>query len=131
MNPAELRAAILGSDDLPREPVDVPWELNGGKVYVQALTAHQKDWYLAQAFEGNKRVWSDNLTAEFCVKVLVTETGERIFTDEDAKQLGSKSSETLDKVSEIALRLSGMNKEAAKKIAEDFGLAQSANSDSG
>lgn len=125
MNRDEIRAAILGSDDLPREAVDVPWELSGEKVYVQALTAKQKDWYLAQAFQGDKRVWGDNVTAEFLVKVIVTEKGERIFTDEDAEKLGEKSSEVLDKLSEIALRLSGMNKEGAKKIAEDFTLAQS------
>ena len=82
----DLRAAILGADDLPREPVDVPWELGGQKLYVRGLSSNEKD-----EWGSPPNLDTSNATAELLAKCFVTEDGERVFTDEDAVPLGRKA----------------------------------------
>jgi hypothetical protein len=130
----ELRAAILGSDDLRREPVDVdvPWDMGGEKLYIQELTADQRDEYLTKVMpDGENFVWRSDLTALILVKVLVTESGERVFEDSDAAALGSKPASVLRPLFNQAMRLSGMDRAAAEAIKEGFGEAQSEPSDIG
>jgi hypothetical protein len=129
MNRDEQRAAILASDDLPREPVDVPWPME--KVYVRALRASERDEYVAKTMKTGDFAWTDDLTASLLVKVIVTEDGERIFSDADSGELGQKAAPTLSKLFKVAMRLSGMDEEGAKAIKVDFGPAQSGASDSG
>jgi hypothetical protein len=130
MNREEMRAAILASDDLAREPVDVPWPLDE-KLYVRALQAGEKDSYVALTMQTGDFQWSGNVTAALLVKVIVNENGERIFTDADIPALGLKDAGTLSKLFRTALRLSGMGSGDAEKIQADFGLAQSDGSGSG
>jgi hypothetical protein len=130
----ELRAAILGSDDLRREPADVPWELGGEKVYVSELTQQQRDAYVAKTMpdgEADHFVWSEDLVSWLVCRVLVTETGERIFADSDADALGAKSSAVLLPLFNQAMRLSGMDKGSAEKIKEDFEQGRDEPSSSG
>jgi hypothetical protein len=125
MSRADLRAAILGSDDLRREPVDVPWELGGEKLYVQELTAQQRDEYLTKVMpDGETFVWREDITASMLVKVLVTEDGERIFDDKDASLLGAKAAGVLLPLFNQAMKLSGMDRAAAEAIQEGFDKAQ-------
>lgn len=131
MNREELRAAIVGSDDLPREPVDVPWDLGGTKLYVRALTASEKDAYVAKTMPTGEFIWTNDLTASLLVKVIVTDDGERIFSDADVIVLGGKGSATLSKLFKVAMRLSGMNEEGADQIEAGFTQAQSEPSDTG
>lgn len=131
MNPTEIRAAILGSDDLPREPVDVPWKLNGTKLYVRALRANEKDEYYAETMKTGEFVWKAGLTATLLVKVIVTEDGERVFSDADAEALGGKEAGALSDLFAVAMRLSGMTEAGAEAIRTDFGPAQSGASATG
>jgi len=131
MNRDEQRAAILASDDLPREPVDVPWEMGGAKLYVRALRANERDEYVAKTMKTGDFAWTSDLTASLLVKVIVTEDGERIFTDADAEELGRKAAPTMSKLFKVAMRLSGMDEEGAEAIKADFGPAQNGASDSG
>lgn len=131
MSREEIRAAILASDDLAREPVDVPWNLGGAKLYVRALEAREKDAYVAQTMKTGEFQWTADITAALLVKVIVDEDGERIFTDADIAVLGAKDAGTLSKMFRIALRLSGMGPGDAEAIKADFGLAQSDGSVSG
>jgi hypothetical protein len=125
MNRDEQRAAILAFDDLKREPVDVPWEMGGLKLYVRELAASERDQYLAVTVKGDEFHWRANLTAEILVKCIVNEDGERIFSDADAVALGAKGTSVLAKLFTVAMRLSGMEVEAAEAIKKDFGIAQS------
>jgi hypothetical protein len=132
VNRAEAqREAILASEDLRREPVDVPWEMGGEKLYVRELTAKERDDYLAVTMKGGEFAWGKNLTAELLVKAIVNEDGERLFSDDDAEALGSKGTSVLAKLFKVAMRLSGMEVEAAEAIKSDFGIAQSDGSSSG
>jgi hypothetical protein len=134
VNRAELRAAILGSDDLRREPVDVdvPWDMGGEKLYVQELSAEQRDEYMTKVLpDGENFVWRSDLTALVLVKVLVTETGERVFEDSDVAALGAKPASVLRPLFNQAMKLSGMDRAAAEAIKEGFDEAQSEPSDIG
>jgi hypothetical protein len=130
MNRDEQRAAILSSDDLRREPVDVPWEMGGAKLYVRELQADERDEYLAKTMQSGEFAWRSNLTAELLVKCIVNEDGERLFADSDAKALGAKGTSVLAKLFKVAMRLSKMEVEAAEALKADFVPAQSDNSDS-
>jgi hypothetical protein len=131
MNRDAQREAILASDDLRREPVDVPWEMGGKKLYVRELTAKERDEYLAITMKTGTFAWGKNLTAELLVKAIVNEDGERLFSDDDAEALGAKGTSVLSKLFKVAMRLSGMEVEAAEAIKADFGIAQSDGSNSG
>jgi hypothetical protein len=125
MNRDEQRAAILASDDLLREPVDVPWDMGGAKLYVRELEAKERDEYLAATMRTGEFSWRSNLTAELLVKVIVNEDGERLFSDSDAELLGAKGTSVMQRLFKVAMRLSGMEVEAAEAIKADFGIAQS------
>lgn len=126
-----MRAAILASDDLPREPIDVPWSLGDGKAYVRGLTAAEKDRWVARTMPDGEFTWTNNMTAELVVATLVDEDGERIFSDDDAEAVGRKGAATLTRIFGVAMRLSGLSEEGAAEIDADFSEAQSERSPSG
>ena len=117
----DLRAAILGADDLPKEPVDVPWNLDE-KLYVRGLTASEKDRWMARTMPNGEFAWSNNLTAELVAMTLVDEDGNRIFEDADAEALGKKGAAVLSALFAVAMRLSGLSED---EVAESFGTGQS------
>lgn len=124
MTAADIRAAILASDDLPREPVDVPWETGGAKVYIRGMTSTEKDAWIARTMpDGGTFRWTPNLTAELVVKTLVDEDGERIFTDADAPALGGKGAPALGALFAVAMRLSGLQEDEVEVVEADLGTA--------
>jgi len=108
------RDAILSSDDLPRERVDVPeW---GGEVFVRTLTGTERDEF-EQSMQGKKdKINLDNVRARFAVLTICDEQGTRIFNAADAAKLGSKSAAALDRVFAVAQRLNGFSNEDEQKI---------------
>lgn len=125
MNADDLRRSILAVDDLPREEVDVPeWKaaLNGTKLYLRGLSAaEQMDF--AQREEAAKGRW-DKVAADLIIKTLVTESGEPVFTPEDAEALEQRSAAVLTRLMTAAARLSGFDPEASEGLAQDFATAQ-------
>ena len=111
------REAILQTDDLPRELVQVPeW---GGDVYVRTLTGTERDAF-EQSMVGKKSKMNlDNVRARFAVLTICDEAGKRLFADEDAKVLGDKSAAALDRVFAVAQRLNGFSSEDAEDLAKN------------
>jgi len=109
------REAILKTDDLPRELVQVPeW---GGDVYVSTLNGTQRDAF-EQSMQGKKNKLNlDNVRARFAVLTLVDDKGVRLFSDADAKVLGEKSAAALDRVFAVAQRLNGFSSQDAEDLA--------------
>jgi hypothetical protein len=128
VNREEKRAAILASD-LPREPVEVPWIED--KLYVRGLTAGEKDAWYSRNMPGGEFVWTANMTAELVVRTLVDEDGQRIFEDEDVAALGAKDAETMGRLFDISMRLSGLSEEGVEEIRGDFTGARSGATSSG
>jgi hypothetical protein len=96
----------------PQEPVD--W-LNGEQVFVAAMTGKGRDAFerenvlLGETFDDDHGHLS-NFRARLLVRCLVSETGERLFTDEDAGALGEVWCEPLDRAFDVATKLNGYSK---------------------
>lgn len=111
----------------PTEAVDLEGH---GKVWIRGLQADERDEYEQSLIErgpdGRSRVKrvQRNVRASLVVRCLVTEAGERMFKDNDVDALGKVDAAVIDKLWEIARKLSGMDTEAIRALAEGFGSAQ-------
>jgi hypothetical protein len=125
------RDAILGAEDLGTEIVDVAeW---GGSVTVRGMTGKERDAFEASILErrGKRMVPNTaNVRAKLVARCCLDENGDRLFTDSDAEALGAKSGAAIDRVYEVAARLSGMTDEDIDELVEGFGDPTSADSSS-
>jgi primosomal protein N'' len=114
------RDAILQAQDLPTEQVHVPeW---GGDVLVRALTGAERDRFEQSIVEQrgkSTRMNLQNIRAKLVALTVVDEQGNRIFKDEDVKWLGNKSAAALDRIFEVAQRLSGLRDEDVEELAKN------------
>lgn len=126
MAPLLGRDAILQADDLSWEDVEVPeW---GGMVRVRGLTGAERDAFEAEMVEqrGKKvRMDMQNFRAKLVVRSVVDEEGKRLFSDKDAPQLGQKSAAALQRVFEVAQRLSGLSDTDVGELVGNFDDGQS------
>lgn len=125
------RDAILAADDIQREEVIVPeW---GGKVLVQGLTGTERDNLEASMIRGKGKKASvnlENLRAKVCARCMIDENGTRIFSEVDIPQLARKSAAALNRVYEVAQRLSGITEEDVDELTKNSETAQSEDSGS-
>lgn len=123
MKAEEIRTAILTADDRPREPlsVDVPWKLNGDKLYVAAVTFQDYKPYLTE--KGGFKIDGD-VMARLVVRCIVTEDGERVFRDNDARALADKDARLVTRLFAEVMRVSALTDERAEAVEEGFGQAQ-------
>ncbi len=109
-----LRDQIISSDDLTFEDHEIP-EWGNAKVRVCGLSGTERDAYESKMVSvRDKGADFDLHLANFRAKLLVKclfdpETGERIFGDNEVNVLGAKSGVVLDRLHDIAHRLSGMD----------------------
>lgn len=103
------RDAILAVQDIQTEAVEVPeW---GGTVYVRGMTGSERDAFEESVTQGrgrNQRVTLENFRAKLLVRTLVNEAGERLFGDDEVEALGRKSAAAVQRVFDVAARLSGL-----------------------
>lgn len=118
---------ILGADDRKYEDVLVPEWREDGLVRVQSLMGAEKDAFEASLITtqqiGRKLVSRPNYInarAKLAAKCMVDENGQRLFTDEDVLELGRKSAAALDRVIEVAKRLSAMNEGDLEKLTDNL-----------
>ncbi|MFD8471881.1 hypothetical protein ACFV2E_07455 [Streptomyces globisporus] len=119
---------IAAADDRRWEDVDVPeW---GGSVRLLGLSGTERNAYQASlvVLGPNGSVQKMNLadqTAKLLAKSLVDENFDRLFTDKDVKSLGAKNGAVLQRLFEVAQRLSGLRKEDVEAAAGNSEAAQS------
>jgi hypothetical protein len=106
-------AAILAATDAVSEPVAVPeW---GGEVIVKGMSGTERD-----AFEASIRPKGvldlRNARAKLLVRVLVNEQGTRLFADSQAGDLGKRSAAVIERLYDVAARLSGMSEQAVEEL---------------
>ena len=103
------RDAILAAPDIKTEDVDVPeW---GGTVRVRGLTAAQRDVFEAESLSGNGKsrdVNFANLRSRLIALAIVGEDDKPLFKPGDVKALGEKAAGPIDRLFDVASRLSGM-----------------------
>jgi hypothetical protein len=131
------RDGILGAVDVQIEKVPVPeW---GDEVIVRGLTGDELDDYQGSVrqfrptFDGKGMeavLIQEGMRAKLLVKCLIDEAGERLFTDQDAPALGAKSGAVIDKLYDVASRLSGLSEEEKKEMEGNSEPAESAGSTS-
>lgn len=109
---------ILGAVDLPAEDVDVPeW---GGTVRVRGLNGAERDKFEAAfaAAGKDKAKGYEMVRARLAAACIVDESGKRLFHgDAVTRRLGEKSAVALNRVFEVASRLSGLSEEDAEELA--------------
>lgn len=125
------RDDILKAEDSAPVEVHVPeW---GGSVLVRGMTGKERD-----AFEASMSLQPDrrgqvrpadplarlvNIRAKIVVRCVVDDDGKRLFTEADVAVLGDKSAAALERVFEVASRLSGMGDKDMEEYAANFGRA--------
>ena len=105
------REQILSFQDLVTEMVKVP-EWGGGEVMVRCLTGFERDelesLVVQEDGDGSKKVDLSNFRAKLVALSVVDEIGNRIFTTDDIIKLSKKSAKALDRVFQVAERLSAL-----------------------
>jgi len=126
------REAILAAEDLPTEQVPVPeWK---GDVLVRSLTGVERDAFEESLYTGQGKDRQQNLSnlrARLAALTVVDENGNRVFSDDDAAQLGEKSAAALDVVFSVAQRLSGLSARDVEKLTKNSKPGPSAATTSG
>lgn len=103
------RDAILGADDITYDVVDCPeW---GGRVRVKSLTGRERaDWQQA-SIQGTGQAATVNFrqtTVKLVALAVVDADGKAIFANADVVKLAMKNSAPLERIAEVAMRLSGI-----------------------
>lgn len=120
------RDAILQAEDLLTEDVEV--EEWGGAVRVRALTGAERDAFEQSIVEQrgkSTRVNMRNIRAKLVALTVVDGDGKRLFSDKDAELLGKKSAVALNRVFEIAQKLSGLSPEDMEELSGNSEEGQS------
>lgn len=126
------KAQILAADDIDYEDVPVPkW---GGEVRVRGLSGIERDKYeksLIRMKNGQQEPNIDFATARLVAWCAVDENNSRLFHGEDeVKELAAKSASALQRVFDVACRLSGLTQSDVEEMVEGFDKAPSGSSTS-
>ena len=126
------RDEILKAEDLSAEEVEVPeW---GGTVLVRGMTGQELDAFQMSARDqkSGQRLPGAmvNVRAKVVARCVVDDDGDRLFTDADITALGEKSGAAIDRVFDVASRLSGLSDEDQEEMVRDFGQADGSGSSS-
>lgn len=123
---ALTRDEILGADDLKTESVEVPeW---GGAVIVRELTGSERDTWEASVVKTNGTkvtIDSHNMRAKLAALCIIDGDGKRLFTDKEAAKLGAKSAAALDRVTDVARRLSRIGEDEVESLGKTSSATKS------
>ena len=116
---AILKAAVLKTEDVP-----VPeW---GGSVLVRELRGRERDeWEASLAVQRGQKMVPDvaNMRAKLVARTVIDADGEPVFTQQDVSALGELSAAALDRVFEVASRLSALNPDQVEELGKNSGTA--------
>jgi hypothetical protein len=126
------RDEILQADDLKRESVPVPeW---GGAVMVRGLDGEERDAYEATIINQrgtDVKMNLNNARAKLVQRSIVDADGVLLFDESDVKRLAKKSAAALQRVYDVAARLSGLSKQDLDDLTKNSENGQSGDSLSG
>lgn len=110
-----LRDIILAADDASTELVEVPqW---GVTIEVRGMSGRDRAAFLSSYTdpETGRVNWGMLYPSLITATAFDPDNGERIFDDGDADAINGKSGAALERVAQVALRLSGMQQEDEDK----------------
>jgi hypothetical protein len=103
---------ILSASDIKIEKVAVPeW---GGEVYVKGMTGAERDKFEASIIEirgSTQKANLVNVRAKLACYTICDEAGVRLFKEEEIVELAKKSAQALQRIFDVAQRLSGIGAE--------------------
>lgn len=103
------RERILSAKDIKSERVIVP-EWDDVEIEIRGLTAAERADLLEQVVDSKGKVGLSKLSGSLLViTVFDPETGNRIFSGDDAQNILLKSGAVVDRLNLIAMRLSGLS----------------------
>lgn len=106
----DLRKRILAANDIKVEPIEIPeW---GGTYYVKVMSGTERDQFEESYAEQKMKAFR----VRFLVVALCDEKGERVFGDDDAAELGKKSSVVINRVFEVAWKVNAFTTEAVEEL---------------
>jgi len=115
------RDDIRTANDLERELVEIPeW---GGAVYVRAMTALERERFEESLMQGRGKKMRMRLTyarARLAVIVCEDAEGNPLFSEDDIAWLAKKSAKALDRIFDVASRLSGLSEEDVEDLVKNF-----------
>lgn len=115
------RDDILGVKDIEIEKVDVPeWH---GSVFVKGMSGTERDRFEASIVEQrgkNAKVSMLNIRAKLAAESICDEDGEKLFSVEDVVDLGKKSASALQRIFDVAQRLSGITDDDVEELSEEM-----------
>lgn len=124
-------ALTAAAGKLPVERVDLP-EI-GGHVYVRGMSGVERDaWERSLVVgKGRRRDYNlDNVRARLAARCICDETGVRQFADDDADTLGKIRVDCLNRIFEVAQRLSGVSDQDVDELGKGSELEAGSGSSS-
>jgi hypothetical protein len=114
---------IKKRDDVKRELVKVPeW---GGEVYVKRLSGSERDWLESKIYQtSQEKGYITDVRSALVAMATVDKAGNQLFSEEDVDWLGEKSALALDRIADVARRLSGMAVGALGEAEKNLGEGQ-------
>jgi hypothetical protein len=107
------REEILSKTELKKETVTV--EEWGGDVIVSEMSGTTRDGWEQAVREKDASGRLVSPRAKLIVFTVVDEKGNRIFKDDDIEAIGKLSSEALEKIIAVAMRLNGLGADEINK----------------
>lgn len=105
-----LRETILAARDIDREIVDVPeW---GVSIEVRSMSAGARLSLLQHASQSGTVELNNMIPGLIVACCFDPESGDAIFTDKDASLLLAKNTRVIERLAEVAMKLSKMLPEA-------------------
>jgi hypothetical protein len=126
------REQMLGAIDVQIESVFVPeW---GGTVYVRSLQGKGRDQFEGSRVrikaDGKVELVHDNTRARLLALTVCTEAGALLFSEEDVAALGEKNAAALDRIFDVAQRLSSLRPQDLEQKVKNSVAALTVNSSS-
>lgn len=115
------KSDILKVSDIDIELVEVPeW---GGSVYVKGMTGTERDAYEASIMEQrgkSSKVNLENFRAKLIAFSVCDKDGKLLFSQKDIAEIGKKSAAALQRVYDVATRLSAISKSDVEELTEEL-----------
>jgi hypothetical protein len=120
------KESIFGANDITIEKVEIPeW---GGNVFVKTMTGRERDAYEESCIPEDDGEKTDskqretnftNIRARMACMTICDENGKRLFTMDDAQELGEKSASGLDRIFTVATELNKISAADVEELAKN------------
>jgi hypothetical protein len=116
-----IRDSILSAKDSELRPVKVDeW---GCTVYIKNMSGAERDAFETSIVSTRKvggkktrEIDTVNFRARYLVKTIADENGQRVFTDEEADQLGAKNAKVVARLFDIAQEVNGLSDKDVEEL---------------